>query len=54
MRSLPANTLNAFRILSVLGLLAAGGCASLDAAMHAPPSAVVTESRAIDLQLGGQ
>lgn len=41
-------------MLSILGVLIAGGCASVDAAMHSPPSAVVTESRAIDLQLGGK
>ena len=48
------NALKPLRILSILSILIAGGCASLDAAMHSPPSPVVTESRAIDLQLGGQ
>ncbi len=48
------STLKSLRTLSIAIALIAGGCANFDAALHAPPSAVVTESRAIDLQLGGQ
>lgn len=48
------NSLKPLRILSIVIVLLVGGCTSLDAAIHSPPSSVVTESRAIDLQLGGQ
>jgi len=44
----------ALRIVSIVVALVAAGCAGLDMPSHSSPSSIVAQSRAIDLQLGGQ
>lgn len=42
------------RIVSVVLALVGAGCAGLETTSHSSPSPIVAQSRAIDLQLGGQ